>query len=179
MLGTDLNGDARTDLVIQRQNTLERWLGGDTGQFTRLPDLPIVFDPPRSTPYAGDLVPADLDGDGDQDLLVRFGGQDGRLLRWDGDATGNLVQSGQWEVQSRTVLPLNPTPGGRAALLLVLADDTLERWDPEGEADYQRRPLLRLDSNTRDLQTLDWDGDGIVDLLGLAPVGEETAIRAL
>jgi hypothetical protein len=92
----DVDGDGAADLTAATADATLVFLSHGRGRF-RLPDAGPALPWPTSTEATGTVVAADLDGDGDMDLV--FGGDAVRVFRNDGtarftDATAALLPAG-------------------------------------------------------------------------------------
>ncbi|HVE78937.1 MAG TPA: VCBS repeat-containing protein [Gemmatimonadaceae bacterium] len=76
VVGDDVNGDRRRDLVVVQTDAVSVWLGGDRGTFTPAPGSPFAL---RG---ATEVATGDLDGDGMADVAIG---------PWDGDEVTVLL----------------------------------------------------------------------------------------
>ena len=135
--------------------------------------FPVGEEVGLSTPDDADGTLGDLDGDGDEDLVVAWtgetstGGLPRRHWGWTvafNDGLGNFVST-----REVTVGPTESRPRIRGAdfdgdglLDLAVQDESLELWHNRGEDGFE--PMLQL-SDVSFLGLGDGDGDGDVDVL--------------
>jgi hypothetical protein len=189
----DLNGDGLTDIVVgttyQIQSRL--FLGAGSGRFTEvtathLPAMPLSI---------GDLEAGDVDGDGDLDLVLADWGpgnnmtnEGGRTRLWLNDGAGRFsdaTSARMPDVRIRFSWDLELADVDNDADLDVLVSckrcggSSLFRNDGSGTFADDPRGLPQY-TNNYELEAMDLDGDGFLDLLTINDgeiVGEDSSSR--
>lgn len=164
----DLDGDLDLDLVIGDRLSIlvaRNQGGAELSSVVEVEGLPVP-----GSEY-DEIIPLDLDSDGDLDLLVREDGNN--ILHLENDGAGSLtLRSNILEGFSSTLSkPALADFDGDGNEDLVLLDGNLDtlfwfRSRGDGTFDIQEGPELRgLRSGVSSLQAGDVDGDGKPDLL--------------
>ncbi len=147
LVAADFDQDGRQELVTSKSNPppsdLQRIEFGDSG--VELIEVPVGD--ASSTYFQSTVAVADLDGDGDEDLVLHAGGRGFGFLRNPGTSplnvdTDNDGLSDGYEVATRT-------------------DPTLRDTDGDGLTDGFERSLA-FDPLAKNMVTVDLDGDGLL-----------------
>ena len=172
----DVDGDQILDVVLIDNNGSAGWLGYLKGNLEGLPwERHIVAEQsPNGKPFAaGDLACADMDGDGDMDLIgVEHPGE------WtDADADATLFwyaqEDGSWRAHEVGVIPSalkdisleDLDQDGLPEIITVTYNaETLSLFSRNSDGDYTKMWDLIIDNLHEGMDVGDVDGDGWKDI---------------
>ncbi|HEX6810905.1 MAG TPA: VCBS repeat-containing protein [Planctomycetota bacterium] len=176
VLASDLDGDGRVDLAVPAWPTpllgeVRIWWGDGTGQFPTTAPANAAL-PPQTD--ARRFAAADVDGDGDADIVVASvnlaGAAGSLLLRNNGNRTFSVAPVGQFpNLASGVATPfLVDVDGDGARDVIFVSRDARTRlyWNNSGnfaEATTAQFPLLQ--QSLRGLAIADFDGDTDLDVV--------------
>jgi len=166
-IGADFTGDGLKDVLLSYYNRYPILLRGDgTGGFEEITQSAGL------TPYTStiSLQAFDLEGDGDQDVILRLAGSPAATVVMVNDGYGHFVDG-----TAGTGLA-DATAGSEWITVGDIDGDTLPdlvmaNWIPsvvyrnQGGGTYARMEILGSDMHTRMAALLDHDGDGLQDIL--------------
>lgn len=178
---TDLDGDGFGDVVtldlFQRELTFLR--GGADGSLTFVDGVPLE---PTASQTPGSFEFGDLDGDGDQDVVIAlFEANELRLFENDGQLPFGTTKS---------ALPVGGGPLGLAAadmdddgvLDLVVGnseDNTIQILKGDGDLNFEIVSTSSVGARPLALEVADLDGDGDLDVAVTADAGSGASPRVL
>jgi hypothetical protein len=160
----DVNGDGAPDIVTADPAGFSVWLNGGAASFVL--GAGGVGDPQAR--QVEQLVAADLDGDGDVDLLTPVGGT-GALLYWLNDGSGTFSANGSILLPDPNPLPLRVITGDidRDGDLDLIGNTPSFDWFALNDGGGVFGPSWAFDrhSQRRSSGVADFDRDGYVDLV--------------
>jgi hypothetical protein len=158
---SDFTGDGQQDLLLMQHAPASALLAGDgTGNFTQVP-FPAVL-APLSEAF---LSLFDLDLDGDQDILARRDRSDSHTAFFqDGPAhfVEDLPRTGLSPQELNGLPAFARIDGDERPDLLIARSDATDIYASLGGGVFQRSGRLPA---ARHAQPLDYDGDGLIDVL--------------
>jgi Tfp pilus assembly protein PilF len=165
MADVDHDGDA--DLVLGGAGGLALYRNGGMGAFTDVTaDARLTLDTP-----VGAIVPTDIDNRRDLDLLVLTDGSGLRLFRnlregTFGEQAARFGLDGHAAARTVTVADINKDDGPD----VVVGGAVIEAAMSGTAGPLSRRSTAPVPGTTA-LQALDYDNDGLLDLVALSPAG--------
>lgn len=150
---------------------LEPWWSGDAGRLARGEPLALEA-------RAVEVITADVDGDGDADVLVPD--DDGGVSVIVSDGEGGLVLAGRVEVPgpARAVVVVDLDRDGDRDLLVAVAHEPALWLLPRREGGYPDPAALPVEGAVGAVAAVDVDRDGLVELL-LGPAEGTGALRVV
>ena len=175
----DINGDGNLDVVSASRNDGKlAWYAGDgQGNF----GFQVVLGEPQESSAPTYLATADLDGDGDLDVITNGYDRENGKVSWfenvDGDGTFGNENIVTLDVFLPTALaPADFDGDGDIDVAVTSGDDDRVLWfeNLNGDGDFDDGRLIddALDGGF-DIQPVDFDLDGDMDLVSVALLGDE------
>ena len=172
----DLDGDGDVDvLATATQQGITWWENDGTASPEFAAHKHII-----NYEYAGamSVYAADVDGDGDNDVLGASG-WDGYITWWKNRGGSppsfqeNLIESGNERVNCVHADDLDGDGDMDVLASVGGTIDDIVWWENDGSQHFTRHTIKDLFDNANSVYTADVDGDGDVDVLGSAGVDDE------
>jgi hypothetical protein len=163
LIATDLSGDGHVDLAVSAIGGVDVLLGAGDGTFSTRRTSAMAT---PSLTAMGVLRDADLDADGDQDLVVAAGDRISILLS---NGNGTFTQARADSVRGVTNSLVADDLNGDGRVDLAIAAEAGQLWVllGNGNGTFARRDArytYDVGSGINSLIASDLDGDGVVDL---------------
>lgn len=160
----DMNGDGRPDVVEwSNQGAIRILLGQGDGSFVLSSSYP-AWDNLDGYVMDSFVVVGDFDEDGVPDLAVSNGGQTDSVDVWLGNGDGSLRNRPPHEASPETLLHLGDV-NGDGHLDIVTNHGVLLAG--RGDGTFSKSGEIPSGESTMDVLILDWDGDGLTDVIAL------------
>lgn len=167
VVSADLDGDGAPDVAYARQssghNTMVVQLNAGDGSMRRATGY-------RATPRSNDIAAGDLDGDGDQDIVVVSEGVSITNTVIDlylNDGTGrfaHITASGGHGAQRVVLADLDDDADLDLAVTSAFSQQTVSVLLGRGDGTFRREQLVVVGTDTTGIDAADLDGDGLLDL---------------
>lgn len=164
----DFDGDGLPDLA-----TANEIGAGEARNISILLNLgKATFTAPRNYATGPDpklLVPADVDGDGDLDIILAHGGQAGKLSLFKNDGAGAFPEVGFVDLAFASpphfVAAGDLSGDGKVDLLVTHTLRKLEILSNDGRGSFGAPLLLEAGLELREAMIMDLNGDGLNDVV--------------
>jgi hypothetical protein len=178
---TDMDGDGDMDVVGAAYNGHDISWWENTSITPSLPTITTEYSVDGSFNGAISVYATDMDGDGDVDILGAA--KDGNDISWfENDGTPNNSSWTEYLVDgsfngARSVYATDMDGDGDVDILGAAADaDDIAWWINDGDPKQNSWTKYKIDNNfdgAYSVYATDMDGDGDIDVLGAAQVGDD------
>jgi hypothetical protein len=171
VLARDLDDDGYVDILTRNEDDISILYGDGGGSLIPPMYLPVA-------PGVGALVPADFDGDGDDDLVISSSGEPTtlHLLRNDGDRNFMALETVATAVSAAAMTAGDLDGDGRDDVISNDDDNRLFLFRGAQEGGLQPLGSLTLPAFAAAVAAGDGDADGSIDLFAVLPTARRLSI---